>query len=38
VVWIADFLPDDITRDIETAMENGSAIMKKTLDRIAERN
>jgi hypothetical protein len=31
VVWIADFLPDDIAGDIDAAMEYGSAIMKKTL-------
>jgi hypothetical protein len=34
VVWLADFLPDDIAGDIDAAMEYGSAIMKKTLDRL----
>ncbi len=36
VVWIADFLPNAMTNDIEAAMATGSAIMKQTLDRLAE--
>jgi hypothetical protein len=34
VVWIADFLPDDITGQIAAAMEAGMTAMKKTLDRL----
>jgi hypothetical protein len=36
VVWIADFLPDTAAEFIGAAMEAGSTIMKKTLDRLAE--
>ena len=36
VVWIADFLPDAVAADIRAAMNQGAAIMKKTLDRLAE--
>ncbi|MGD0334223.1 MAG: SRPBCC family protein [Xanthobacteraceae bacterium] len=35
VVWIADFLPDAAVGAIKAAMEAGSAIMKRTLDRLA---
>jgi uncharacterized protein YndB with AHSA1/START domain len=37
VVWIADFLPHEAAADIETMMEQGITVMKKTLDRLAER-
>lgn len=37
VVWIADFLPHEAAADIEIMMEQGIAVMKKTLDRLAER-
>jgi carbon monoxide dehydrogenase subunit G len=36
VVWIADFLPDAVAGDISAAMNIGAAVMKKTLDRLAE--
>jgi carbon monoxide dehydrogenase subunit G len=36
VVWIADVLPDAVTPDIQAAIEQGMAVMKKTLDRLAE--
>ena len=35
VVWIADFLPDDITAAIAGAIDTGMAVMKKTLDASA---
>jgi carbon monoxide dehydrogenase subunit G len=35
VVWIADFLPDTMTGQIDAAMEAGMNVMKKTLDREA---
>ena len=35
VVWIADFLPDDITPAIAGAIDAGMAVMKKTLDALA---
>ena len=34
VVWIADFLPDDVAREIRSAIEQSTAIMQKTLDRL----
>ena len=34
VVWIADFLPHDQKGQIETMIEQGMAVMKKTLDRL----
>jgi carbon monoxide dehydrogenase subunit G len=34
VVWIADFLPDAAAGAIDAAMEAGSAIMRRTLDRL----
>jgi carbon monoxide dehydrogenase subunit G len=34
VVWIADFLPHDKKGQIEAMMEQGIAVMKKTLDRL----
>jgi carbon monoxide dehydrogenase subunit G len=36
VVWIADLLPDAVAPDIQAAIEQGMAVMKKTLDRLAE--
>jgi hypothetical protein len=35
VVWIADFLPDDVTTAIAGAIDAGMAVMKKTLDALA---
>ena len=35
VVWIADFLPDEAASTIGNMMEQGMAVMKKTLDRLA---
>jgi len=35
VVWIADFLPDDITPAIAGAIDAGMIVMKKTLDALA---
>ena len=34
VVWIADFLPHDQKGQIEAMMEQGMAVMKKTLDAL----
>ena len=34
VVWIADFLPDEIAGEIRAAIDQGAAIMKETLDRL----
>ena len=36
VLWIADFLPDAAAGEIDAAMRAGSAVMKTTLDRLAE--
>jgi hypothetical protein len=36
VVWIADFLPDSAAGAIGGAMDAGMAVMKPTLDRLAE--
>jgi len=36
VVWIADVLPDEVAGDIRVMMEQGAAVMKKTLDKLAE--
>jgi carbon monoxide dehydrogenase subunit G len=36
IVWIADLLPDEMAGDIRSAMEQGMAVMKRTLDRLAE--
>ena len=35
VVWIADLLPDAATGAIAAMMEQGMAVMKQTLDRLA---
>jgi carbon monoxide dehydrogenase subunit G len=32
-VWTADLLPHDLSRDIDALMEQGSAVIKKTLER-----
>jgi carbon monoxide dehydrogenase subunit G len=37
VVWIADLLPDEAAGAIGAMMEEGMAVMKHTLDRLAER-
>jgi hypothetical protein len=36
IVWIADFLPDEADGFICAAMGQGAAVMKTTLDRLAE--
>jgi len=36
VVWIADFLPDEAANTIGLMMEHGLAVMKQTLDRLAD--
>jgi len=35
VVWIADLLPDEAAGAVGAMMEQGMAIMKQTLDRLA---
>jgi carbon monoxide dehydrogenase subunit G len=35
VVWIADLLPDEAAGPIGAMMEQGMAVMKQTLDRLA---
>jgi carbon monoxide dehydrogenase subunit G len=35
VVWIADLLPDEAASTISAMMEQGMAVMKQTLDRLA---
>ena len=35
VVWIADLLPDETASAISAMMEQGMAVMKQTLDRLA---
>lgn len=35
VVWIADFLPDEVATAMATNLTRGSEVMKKTLDRLA---
>jgi Polyketide cyclase / dehydrase and lipid transport len=35
VVWIADLLPDEAAGAIGAMMEQGMAVMKQTLDRLA---
>jgi len=34
VVWIADFLPDDLADEIDAAMQAGSQAMQAALDRL----
>ena len=36
VVWIADFLPNEAVGAIGAMMDRGMAVMKATLDRLAE--
>jgi carbon monoxide dehydrogenase subunit G len=36
VVWIADLLPDEAANAIGAMMDQGMAVMKRTLDRLAE--
>ena len=36
VVWIADFLPDEIASNQQAAMDAALQVMKTTLDRLAE--
>jgi hypothetical protein len=35
VVWIADLLPDEAAGAVGAMMEQGMAVMKRTLDRLA---
>ena len=35
VVWIADVLPDDMKTPIEGMIDQGLAVMKMTLDKLA---
>jgi hypothetical protein len=37
IVWIADLLPNDAAGHIGSMMEQGMAVMKATLDRLAEK-
>ena len=37
VVWIADFLPNDMRDQISSMMSEGISVMKATMDRAAER-
>ena len=37
VVWIADFLPDAAASAVGAMMKQGMALMKQTLDRLAEK-
>jgi len=37
VVWIADFLPDAAASTVGAMMKQGIAVMKQTLDRLAEK-
>jgi carbon monoxide dehydrogenase subunit G len=34
VVWVADLLPDEVAPVIEAMMDQGMAVMKRTLDRL----
>jgi hypothetical protein len=36
VVWIADLLPDEAAGAVGAMMEQGMAVMKQTLDRLAD--
>jgi len=38
VVWIADLLPDEAAPGIAAMMEQGMAVMKQTLDRLARQS
>jgi carbon monoxide dehydrogenase subunit G len=37
VIWVADLLPDEAAATIAPMMEQGMAVMKQTLDRLAAR-
>jgi hypothetical protein len=37
VVWIADLLPDEAANAIGAMIDQGMAVMKQTLDRLAEK-
>ena len=37
VIWTADFLPKEIAPEIDAAMSAGAAVMKRTLDALADR-
>jgi hypothetical protein len=37
VIWIADLLPDEAAATIASMMQQGAAVMKQTLDRLADR-
>lgn len=36
IVWIADFLPDDLAEQIDAAMEAGGRAMQSAMDRLAD--
>jgi Polyketide cyclase / dehydrase and lipid transport len=36
VVWIADFVPDEVASNQQAAMDTALEVMKTTLDRLAE--
>ena len=36
MVWIADFLPDEVASNQHAAMDAALQVMKATLDRFAE--
>jgi hypothetical protein len=36
VIWIADLLPEEAAATIASMMEQGAAVMRQTLDRVAE--
>jgi carbon monoxide dehydrogenase subunit G len=36
VVWIADFLPNDMRDQVQSLMSEGISVMKATMDRAAE--
>ncbi len=33
VIWVADLLPNEVARDIRALIEQGMAVMKKTLEK-----
>ena len=37
VIWIADLLPEEAAPKIASMMQQGAAVMKQTLDRLADR-
>ena len=37
VIWIADLLADEAAATIASMMQQGAAVMKQTLDRLADR-